>query len=144
MLTLRPFQAEDFTAWLPLAQAYKVFYNTPTSEADYQRAWQRLLSQDSVLGLGAWRDEKLLGLTHYLFHASTWAETVCYLQDLFTVPEARGQGVARTLIEAVGQVARERQAARCYWLTQADNETARRLYDRVGEYRGFVRYDLPL
>jgi ribosomal protein S18 acetylase RimI-like enzyme len=56
----------------------------------------------------------------------------------------RGRGVARALIEQVAVVSRERQAARLYWLTQETNRTARTLYDKVAQFKGFIRYDLPL
>jgi GNAT superfamily N-acetyltransferase len=69
---------------------------------------------------------------------------VCYLGDLFTAHEARGKGVARALIEAVAQQARERGAARYYWLTQEHNAVARVLYNKVGKYVGFIRYDFAL
>ena len=47
-------------------------------------------------------DGRVVGLTHYLFHRSTtMVADICYLQDLFTAPEARGHGVGRALIEAV-------------------------------------------
>ncbi len=85
-----------------------------------------------------------MGIAHYLFHASAWAERVCYLQDLFVAPEARGKGAARALIEAVADAAREGGAARYYWLTQEHNATARALYDRVARFRGFIRYDYPI
>ena len=49
----------------------------------------------------SWIRGALLGLAHAIFHRSTTQPTPnCYLQDLFTAPEARGQGVARALIEA--------------------------------------------
>jgi len=45
-----------------------------------------------------------VGLTHYLYHRSCWSlVNNCYLQDLFTAPEARGSGVGAALIEAVRQ-----------------------------------------
>jgi GNAT superfamily N-acetyltransferase len=69
---------------------------------------------------------------------------VCYLQDLFTAPDARGQGVARALIAAVVDWARARGCARVYWHTQASNSTARRLYDRVAENPGFIKYQVDL
>lgn len=56
----------------------------------------------------------------------------------------RGQGTAAALIEAVATAAQEGGAQRMYWLTQTDNLRARRLYDRVAEYRGFIRYDHPM
>jgi GNAT superfamily N-acetyltransferase len=81
---------------------------------------------------------------HFLVHPSTTSADVCYLQDLFTAPEARGKGVARALIAEVVRWAREQGCARVYWLTQSDNETARRLYDQVADNRGFIQYTIQL
>lgn len=141
---IAPFRPEDRTCWEVLARGYKDFYNTPTTDAGYASAWDRLSQQDGVFGLGAFMDDELVGMAHYLFHASTWARSVCYLQDLFTLPAFRGQGVARALIDAVGAQARQQGAARCYWLTHEHNSTARALYDKVARYGGFIRYDHPL
>jgi GNAT superfamily N-acetyltransferase len=47
-------------------------------------------------------DGALLGFGHCVLHQGTWAKTpLCYLEDLFAAPAARGQGVGRALIEAV-------------------------------------------
>jgi GNAT superfamily N-acetyltransferase len=81
---------------------------------------------------------------HFLVHASTTSADVCYLQDLFTLPLARGKGVARALIAEVEHWAREQGCARVYWLTQSSNQTARRLYDQVAENRGFIQYLIQL
>ena len=140
-LVVAPLLPADREPWQALARGYKSFYETPTTEAEYEAAWQRLMSGADVHGLGVKREGELLGIAHFLFHASAWAESVCYLQDLFTAPRARGQGVARTLIEAVAQQARERGAARYYWLTQEHNAVARTLYDKVARHNGFIRYD---
>ena len=61
---LRP---EDREAWEVLARGYKEFYATPTTDAEYSTAWERLLAQDGVHGLGAFVDGKLVGMAHYLF-----------------------------------------------------------------------------
>jgi GNAT superfamily N-acetyltransferase len=134
----------DRAAWEVLARGYKAFYQTPTSDAEYDTAWNRLLAHDGVFGLAGWLDGQLVGIAHYLFHTSAWAPTNCYLQDLFTLESARGKGVARALIEAVARVAREHEAARYYWLTQDHNTVARTLYDKVARNQGFIRYDFPL
>jgi GNAT superfamily N-acetyltransferase len=94
--------------------------------------------------LGASANGELIGMAHYLYHASTWAASVCYLQDLFVAEKARGQGVARQLIEAVAAEVKSSGCARFYWLTQDHNTAARALYDKVGEHRGFIRYDYDL
>lgn len=135
---------EDREAWQVLARGYKEFYVTPTAEAEYATAWDRLLAHDGVHGLGAFANGQLVGIAHYLFHTSVWARTNCYLQDLFTAPGARGRGVARALIEAVAIQAHAHDAARYYWLTQEHNAVARVLYDKVAKHVGFIRYDFPL
>lgn len=138
---VRPLLASDRPAWEALARGYKAFYETPTSDAEFDAAWQRVLADRDVHALVATLDGEVVGLAHFLFHASAWAERVCYLQDLFTAPAARGHGVARALIAAVAQRAAEAGAARYYWLTQEHNATARALYDRVAKFKGFIRYD---
>jgi GNAT superfamily N-acetyltransferase len=143
-LQVAPLQAQERDAWEPLARGYMDFYKTVKTGEDYDTAWQRLLREDGIHGLGARRDGQLVGIAHYYMHTSVWAPVVCYLQDLFVAPEQRGQGVARALIEAVAAAAREAGAARYYWLTQEHNATARGLYDKVAQYKGFIRYDHPL
>jgi GNAT superfamily N-acetyltransferase len=143
-LRIAPLEPTDRIAWEVLARGYKIFYATPTSDAEFDTAWKRLLAHDNVFGLAAFADGELVGIAHYLFHTSVWAPTTCYLQDLFTAPAARGRGVARALIEAVADEARSRGASRYYWLTQEHNATARALYDKVAKYKGFLRYDFAL
>ena len=143
-IDVAPLRAEDRAAWEVLARGYKAFYRSPTTDEEYATAWKRLLARDGVSGLGAKINGQLVGIAHYLFHTSTWAQTVCYLQDLFTSPALRSKGVGRALIEAVAVEARVRGAARYYWLTQDHNAVARRLYDKVGKHNGFIRYDFAL
>lgn len=42
------------------------------------------------------------GFAHYIFHAHCrYIEDVCYLQDLYTDPAYRGQGIGRALVQGV-------------------------------------------
>jgi GNAT superfamily N-acetyltransferase len=85
-------------------------------------------------------DGRIVGLVHYLYHRSTTAiENVCYLQDLFTAPEARSRGVARALIEYVYAEAAKAGSRRVYWQTHESNP-ARKLYDRLATLTPFRRY----
>jgi GNAT superfamily N-acetyltransferase len=139
-----PLQPADRAEWETLARGYKAFYRTNLTDADYERTWQALLAGERVHGLAARLDGRLVGIAHYLFHAQTWSPDVCYLQDLFTAEEARGQGVATALIEAVAEEARRRGALKFYWLTKQENQRARALYDRIARWKGFLRYDYEL
>lgn len=143
-LVVAPLQASDRTEWEPLARGYKDFYETVLPPEDYERAWRRLLAGTEIHGLGAYLDGRLVGIAHYLLHAHIWQGDVCYLQDLFVDTSVRGKGVARALIDAVADAGRRRGATRYYWQTKQDNAVARRLYDKVAVFRGFIRYDYPL
>lgn len=141
---------EDFPGWKPLWDGYNAFYGRsgPTALPDEitRMTWSRFFdAYEPVHALVAEAEGRLLGLVHYLFHRSTiQIAPTCYLQDLFTVEEARGRGVGRALIEAVYQRAREAGSPRVYWLTHETNHTAMRLYDQVAEKSGFVVYRKPL
>ena len=150
-LRLGPLRPTDRAAWELLARGYKAFYETEVDAAGYDAAWQRLMGGGAMVGLGAWlpareagQPERLVGIAHALFHASTWADTQCYLQDLFTADDLRGQGVAGALISHLATLAHARGADRLHWLTHHTNARARRLYDRVAVHKGFIRYDHPM
>ncbi len=142
-LIVRPLAPRDREGWEPLWHGYLEFYNTVLPDEVTEATWHKLMDPSrSPHGLVAVGEEGgLVGLTHYLFHQSTWTiPHVCYLQDLFVDPRARGQGAGRTLIEAVYAAADKAGAAQVYWLTQDFNTTARALYDKVATLTPFVRY----
>jgi GNAT superfamily N-acetyltransferase len=141
MIDVKPLRAEDRDRWAELWEGYLTFYKTSLPAERYAITWRRMMDGDGLFGFGAYLDGRLVGITHYLFHGSTWGDDVCYLQDLFADPAVRGQGIGRTLIEAVAAAANAAGASRLYWLTQDSNATARLLYDRLAENRGFIRYD---
>ena len=127
---------------------YNEFYgrsgDTALREEITRITWSRFFDPAEPMHcLVAEQGGRLLGLAHYLFHRSMIAiEPICYLQDLFTVPEARGQGVGRALIEAVGDAAQAARSARLYWLTHETNHTAQALYNKLAEKPGFLFYKI--
>jgi hypothetical protein len=52
-MQISPITPEDRSAWDILARGYREFYNTPTSDTEFDTAWNRLMMQDGVFGLGA-------------------------------------------------------------------------------------------
>jgi GNAT superfamily N-acetyltransferase len=145
-LAVRAVAAADFAQWLPLWEGYNAFYgrsgSTALPEEITRTTWARFFQENEpVHALVAQIDGRLAGLAHYLFHRSTiHLEPVCYLQDLYTVPELRGRGVARALLGAFFERVAHAGAHRVYWLTHETNDTARRLYDRLAERSGFIVY----
>jgi GNAT superfamily N-acetyltransferase len=143
-VVIRPLRAGDEADWRRLWTAYLEFYGAVVTEEVYQTSFARLLGDDpqDFNGLIALVGGVPMGLTHYLFHRHGWkVENVCYLQDLYVSPDARGTGLGRRLIEAVYAAADEAGAPGVYWLTQEFNATARVLYDRVAKVSPFIRYN---
>ena len=141
--TIRSLAPADRPQWDQLWQGYLAFYQASVPDAVSDLTWHRLMDPEApLLGFGAAKaDGGLLGIVHYLFHPVTWAAGPrCYLEDLFTAPEARGRGVGRALIEAVYAAADARGADQVYWLTQDSNATARALYDRVAKATPFIKH----
>jgi len=143
---IRPLSASDEADWRRLWTEYLAFYGTTVPDAVYDTTFARLLGGDphDFSGSLALRGGKAVGLVHYLFHRHCWrAENVCYLQDLYVDPAARGSGLGRRLITAVYDAADKAGAPAVYWLTQAENTTARQLYDRIGQPTTFMKYQRP-
>ena len=142
-VSVRPVAASDEQEWLKLFQDYIVFYKASVPKDVIALTWRRLLSrEDNMMALIARDAEgRAVGIAALVFHRSTWSSSwYCYLEDLFVASDVRGQGVGRALIEATYAEADRRGADRTYWATQDDNETARKLYDRVGQLTEFVQY----
>ncbi len=140
---IRTLQPGDRAQWDHLWQGYLDFYETVLPDDVTELTWRRLMDPEApILGFCAARgDGALLGIVHYLFHPVAWAAGPrCYLEDLFTAPQARGHGVGRALIEAVYAAADARGADQVYWLTASTNATARRLYDQVAKATPFIKY----
>lgn len=138
-----PVRAGDEAVWRELWTGYLEFYKSTVSEAVYRSTFERLLMTGPYepAGLIAWDGETALGLVHFMYHRHCWrVENVCYLQDLFAVPEARGKGVGRALIEAVYAEADKAGCPVVYWNTADDNDTARLLYDRIARKTEFIKY----
>ncbi len=145
-LLIRDVTPADFPAWLVLWDGYNAFYGREGSTAlpveITRRTWERFLDPaEPMQGIVAEQDGTLVGLAHIIFHRSTTLiEPTCYLQDLFTTPGLRGQGIGRRLIETVYDRARTGGASRVYWQTHETNATAMRLYEQVAERSGFIIY----
>ena len=119
-VTVRPVRREDYAKWLPLWDGYNAFYGRVGATALPVEitacTWERFFNPiEPVFALVAESQGIVCGLAHYNFHRYTIRiEPVCYLQDLFTKPEVRGQGVGRALIHGVYEQARSAGARRTY------------------------------
>jgi GNAT superfamily N-acetyltransferase len=141
-VTVRPVAPADLAQWEILWEGYNTFYQRILPPGVTRTTWSRFFDpNEPVYALVAEKEGRLLGLVHYLFHRSTGLiGPICYLEDLFTLEQVRGQGVGRALIDAVYQRARSAGSVQVYWQTHETNATAMALYDKVAERSGFLVY----
>jgi GNAT superfamily N-acetyltransferase len=143
---VRPLRRADFAQWHVLWEGYNAFYgrsgDTALAAEVTQMTWSRLFdSYEPMHALVAESADRLVGLSHFLYHRSTiQIPPTCYLADLFTADTVRGQGVGRALIGGVYDHARASGSPRVYWQTHETNAVAMRLYEQVAERSGFVVY----
>lgn len=130
----------DRAGWERLARGKDEHFHVSRDDADYDRTWRRLLDDEPIRGIAARLDGRMVGVAHYLFHASIWYAGKCYLADLFVDPEVRRQGVATAMIEWVAKDAEQQGFPGLYWNTLED-APARALYDKLATLReGFILY----
>ena len=132
----------DEAAWRQLWRGYCDFYGVRLSADVTDRTWKRILDPDSAITcVVAEVDGRVYGFANCVVHENTWeTQPICYLEDLFVAPSARGHGLGRALIEWLRNAMRAEGWARLYWVTHEGNARARRLYDQFTPADDFVRY----
>ena len=141
-VTIRDIRPEDWPRWGGLWAGYLDFYEASVDPGITKVTWARLNDpNEPMFALVAEAGHEMLGFVHCVLHRGTWAiNDLCYLEDLFVAPTARGMGIGRALIEAVYARADANNWDRVYWLTHETNTTARALYDKLAQNRGFIQY----
>jgi GNAT superfamily N-acetyltransferase len=148
MADIAPIDPSEYADVLPLIAAYQRFYDVEPDDTRNAGFFRRFVDGDDdgeLLGAHA-ADGSLIGYAclHWRLDSVEAREVVC-LHDLYVVPEQRGTGAGRGLLEASAEMARRRGAASLVWSTAPDNEVAQRLYDATGATRSeWVEYDLPV
>lgn len=146
-ITVRALRGTDRAAWDALWHGYLDFYDETVDDATTDVVFHRLVDPGwpQQFGLVAEVDGALHGFAHLGLQPSTWdTASDCYLEDLFVNPSSRGNGVARALFDQLVAEGRDLGWRKVHWLTETDNDTARRLYDEVGDLQDQVRYAIDL
>lgn len=122
----------DLGELLPMMRAYCDFYEVAPADADLEALARALIADPDHEGIqliARGPEREPLGFaTVYWYWQTLSAARAALMNDLFVVPEARGQGVGRALIEECRSRGHEHGAAELVWETAPDNETAQGLY----------------
>ena len=124
--------AADARAFGRLLHAFNTEFGEPTPDAETiaERA-APLIESGEVMVLLAGNGPD--GFAQLRFRPSLYTGALdAYLEELYVVPERRGQGLGRALLEAAMRHAKERGAAHIDLGTSEDDVAARALYESAG------------
>jgi GNAT superfamily N-acetyltransferase len=146
MLELRDATTSDEGDFRRLWQGFCASYDMSLPPEVTAYTWARLMDPaNSLTARLAVLDGTPQGFAIHQHHPSTWVMgDDGYLEDLFVAPQARGRGLGRALIEDLIAIARRNGWRRLYWLTEIENQTARKLYDQFCDNDGHIRYRMTL
>lgn len=147
VVTVHPATLDDLDDLLPLFLGYLDFYGiTPPREAAAAFLGERMRRGQSRVFI-ARRHGTAIGFAQvYPGFSSLSLAPIHLLNDLYVHPDARGQGVARALLDAVHADARQLGACEVTLQTAHDNLPAQALYRALGYQRDttFWTYSLDL
>lgn len=140
-LSVRAATPADAGVVARLLHDFNVEFDTPTPPVpDLTRRMAGLLAEsEMVVLLGGSGPE---GVAVLRFRPAIWSEgEECYLAELYVVPDRRGQGLGRALMNAALETARGRGADTMDIGVDEPDVPARRLYESLGFTR-FTGSDL--
>jgi GNAT superfamily N-acetyltransferase len=137
----------DLPDLLPLMRAYCDFYGVRPSDDELLALARALLVDPDCEGFQLIAREdagRAVGFASVYWNWSTLAAArTAIMNDLFVHPDARGSGLAESLIEECRARSGRRGATSLGWQTAKDNYRAQTVYERIGAKREeWVDYSL--
>ncbi len=134
-MIIRPIQKEDNQAIAQVIRQVLIEYNVPkvgTAYADPQldSMFEAYSTPQSVYFVIENNGQIIGGAG--VSHLENEADTICELQKMYFLPEARGIGLGTQMMEKCLQSARDFGYKKCYLETMPNMEDAQNLYQKVG------------
>ena len=138
----------DLDDLLVLMRAYCDFYETAPRDDELLALSRAVLAapeHEGVQVISRDAERTAVGFASVFWSwDTTEGSRIGIMNDLYVAPEARGMGLADSLIAICAEHAAARGASRLEWQTAPDNARAQALYDRVGGVREpWLVYTLP-
>lgn len=144
MLEISQASPADAVQLRPLVERYRSFYKQSPSDKTLEFLTARLSANEAIVFM-ARENGVAVGFTLlYPTFSTVSLSDVWLLNDLYVEVEMRGKGIAKELMDAAEQAAREASATRVFLRTAHDNKVAQSLYESRGWIQDevFRRYDL--
>jgi ribosomal protein S18 acetylase RimI-like enzyme len=127
---IRKADLTDLEAIVPLFDAYRQFYKQ-APDLNGARAYLKARLENHETTIFMDHTNAAFALLYDTF-SSVPMQRLTILNDLYTKPEARGQGLGTALIQASREHALEMQSVFLRLRTATDNVTAQSVYERIG------------
>jgi len=133
-IQIRKFQQPDLTQVAQLFDAYRQFYEESSDiNLAQQYISERISKNESIILVAENSEGVLVGFCQmYPTFCSVMAKPIYVLYDLFVGPAARGNGVAKQLLDAAVVLAKETGRARLDLSTAKSNLKAQSVYEANG------------
>jgi GNAT superfamily N-acetyltransferase len=141
---IRNLQPKDKQIWATLYNEYADFYKVPMNLSVLNNLWRWIHDKNHVVnGICYELEGKIVGIAHYrTMPRPIRAQYICFLDDLFVMPEFRGQKLAQKLINHLKSLSKINNWNGIRWITHSSNENAKKLYGKIANNTGFELYEL--
>jgi len=146
-ITVGPISVGDRDQWEALYHGYAEFYRVPMNDQILDTVWDWIHdAANPFFGLIAKDDAgKALGLMHCRQMPSPLrGALVGFLDDLFVIPDVRGQGVVEQLYAALNALGKQQGWPFIRWITADNNYRGRAVYDKLSEKTHWVTYQMTV
>ncbi|MGE0240453.1 MAG: GNAT family N-acetyltransferase [Parvibaculaceae bacterium] len=133
----------DKAAWLGLWREWQRHMKGAVPAEVTERTWQRAQApgKDLTILLGFAPGGEAVGFATVSLTFFAWTGSdIAFLQDLFVLDRARGQGAGDALLRAVYAHADAQGAAQVLWMVDETDEKLHRFYGRSGVRTPYLRY----
>jgi ribosomal protein S18 acetylase RimI-like enzyme len=134
-VSIRRAELADAAAIGTLLHDFNTEFDEPTPGADElaERIAELIDGGDTAVVLAGDEAGGATGLAVLRFRPAIWSRSLeCYLAELYVVPDRRGRGIGRALVEAAIELARVEGANYMDLGTSEDDVAARALYESLG------------
>jgi GNAT superfamily N-acetyltransferase len=132
----------DKDAWISLWLAWQRHMKGAVPADVTEKTWARAQEPDNMLMiLLAHGPSEAIGFATVSFAPFAWTGSdIAFLQDLFVLDRARGNGAGEALLQAVYRGADERGATQVFWMVDETDEKLQRFYAKNGIRTPYLRY----
>ena len=143
-VTIRDIKLEDRNEWEILFQGYADFYQVEINDNIINVVWEWLCASEHELqGLVGEIDNKVIAFAHYRRMPSPLrGKDIGFLDDLYVLPECRGQKIGVQLIKQLKQISTDKKWNLIRLITRDNNVRAKKVYDKVSSKTNWDVYEL--